>query len=188
MMVPRIHHTLWKLEHSSHQMSVVVNVPFHTWWGECLVWWLFGVVNGLLNTWCGECVAKWMSYFIHGVVNVWCSACPITHMVWWMLPDHDDDDGDDYDVQKCRAGCKTAMKNSANQWRCYCRNISLWTLTIFHLKLSVGVINQHLIPSSFCIMGVVTCISRDILNVECCKYVWYNEGFSFVGNMLAIYC
>ena len=82
-----------------------------------------------------------MSYFIHGVVNVWCGACPITHMVWWMLPDHDDDDGDDYDVQKCRAVCKTAMKNSANQWRCYCRNISLWTLTMTQCQDEVRILS-----------------------------------------------
>ena len=74
----------------------VVDVPFYTWCGGCLVWWMSGVVDVLFYLWCGGCLVWWMSgvvdvrcggclvwwmsYFTHSVVDVWCGGC----LVWWM--------------------------------------------------------------------------------------------------------
>ena len=39
-----------------------------------------GVVDVPFCSWCGGCLVWSMSYFTHGVVNVWCGGC----LVWWM--------------------------------------------------------------------------------------------------------
>ena len=59
-----------------HIQLTVVDVPFYTWCGGCLVWWMSGVVDVLFYLWCGGCLVWWMS----GVVDVRCGGC----LVWWM--------------------------------------------------------------------------------------------------------
>merc|ERR1712055_762717 len=63
-----------------HIQLTVVDVPFYTWCGGCLVWWMSFFTYGVVDVWCGGCLVWWMS----GVVDVWCGGCLILHTVWWM--------------------------------------------------------------------------------------------------------
>ena len=63
-----------------HIQLTVVDVPFYTWCGGCLVWWMSFFTYGVVDVWCGGCLVWWMS----GVVDVRCGGCLILHTVWWM--------------------------------------------------------------------------------------------------------